>query len=247
MNSRSTNSTWLLGRWLARRGLLASGCLFLSGCPNPNLYQTARTVPKGELSGSAAAELFVVRAPADVDTAGEYKPEVRTTAGPSLPSLMLRVGVGEHTDLGFHVYNAAVLGMDFKHLIIRGDIDVALAPGAHVHSVPGNEVTYSGEFYQLPVLVDFNVSPAFSVVLSPGIAYVNSSREGSDNRNAMEGSSGYSGTMTRFGLGLNLRASSGFALHPEATWLHGVSRDEPWDQFLVGLGFTFGSLPTFRD
>lgn len=231
------------------RCLALGACLPLSGCPNPNLYQTARTVPQGEVSGSAAAELFVVRAVhrERLASTGIETRETPTKAHAALPSLMLRLGVGERTDIGFHVYNGGVPGMDFKHLLIRGDIDLAIAPGGHLHNIPGNEVTNRGSFFQLPLILDFNLSPAFSVVLSPGVAHASSDQESVTNSNALDGATSYAGGMTRLGLGLNLRGSAGFAVHPEATWLHGVSRDEAWDQLLVGLGFTFGALPTFRD
>jgi hypothetical protein len=90
-----------------------------------------------------------------------------------------------------------------------------------------------------------NVSEAFSVVVSPGVAYAlaTTSITSGDTYAQATGSTGF---MVRGSLGVEYRFSKKFALHPEVTVLKGFGDTEPL-LYLIGVGINFGAMPDYSD
>ena len=170
------------------------------------------------------------------------------------PSYHLRVGLIEELDLGFHVNNLSSVGLDSKFNFVRGRvIDLALDPGVQWYRVTvtsdlsGSEETSTIDVFYVhgPLLIDINLSEMVSLVLTPGIAYAVvsddvSSSDGSDASRSSEG------LFARLGLGVNVRVTNGFAVHPEVTAIRGFG-DSGDLIYMAGIGFSFGSLPSFAD
>lgn len=224
----------------------------LTGCPNPNIYGTPRTTPKGEISHTVAVE--AIRLSGDVETAttsgGTEKKSTSITV-PTFPTYQLRYGATENLDLGFSIRNASSLGFDAKYNPVRGEsFDLALDPGMQFFRISstsstGESAAVSIFYLHLPVLLGFNVSESLSVVATPGAVYAlatgtSSSSSGSD-RDSLSSSSGF---LARLGLGLNIRPSKRFAMQPEVTAMRAFN-DSSTMIYMIGLGFNFGTLPSF--
>jgi hypothetical protein len=96
-----------------------------------------------------------------------------------------------------------------------------------------------------PLLIDVNLSELLSLVFTPGVAYAIVSQDlvSEDERDAARSADGL---FARFGIGLNIRATKRFAIHPELTAIRGFQDDEALI-YMAGVGFSFGSLPNFDD
>lgn len=238
------------GRGTALGLVMASG-LAATGCPNANTYGTARTTPKGEISHSISAEGFGAQVEyARVDSNGQTQEDEADVFVPLPPSYHLRVGASDSVDLGFHVYNMSSLGFDGKVNVLKGRVDLALDPGVQWYRYSfgsGNDERTSVNVVYLhgPLLIDFNVNETLSFVVTPGVeyAYVSSDVDGDGELDVAVGSEG---VFARFGLGIDLRASKKFALHPEVTVFRNF-RDETALLYMAGIGFNFGALPSFAD
>lgn len=231
---------WILG---------AAGVgLFATGCPSPNVYGTPRTVPKGKVSHTVAAESVVYDANLNEDY-DEYEQVAgmdQDLAVPTLPTYLLRIGVAERLDFGLRVANASSVGLDMKWNLLRSPgFDVAIDP--MLQWAFGIDVTH----VHLPVLLGFNASESFSVVLTPGVMYGHSSEiEEIDSDVARLMSA--DGLSARVGLGFNVRPSPRFAIQPELTFLRSIQprEDSAFDElfvYVIGVGFSFGNLPDFAD
>ena len=230
---------------------LAALCgLLATGCPNANTYGTARTTPPGKLSHSLAAEGFGARVEYEsTNAAGETRKERADVFLPMPPSYMLRVGATDNIDFGLHLYNMSSLGADGKLNFIRGRIDVAIDPGIqwYRYSVDaGSDKTSVNVLYlHGPLLVDFNVNETLSFVLVPGVeyAYVSTDATGSSDFDVVATTDG---VFARLGVGVDIRASKKFAVHPEVTVFRNFGSDVAL-LYMAGIGFNFGNLPSFDD
>ncbi|MEZ4371553.1 MAG: hypothetical protein R3B07_12040 [Polyangiaceae bacterium] len=231
-----------------RRGLLlvAAASLCLTACPNPNLYQTARTTPKGKLGFTVAAEALGFQADTEVvDDNGNYSTEEATHNVPLPPTFQLRYGLSDEVDMGFHVYNFVSPGFDVKYNFMKDAVDLAIDPGAQVFTGSTGDENFWVVYGHLPLILDLNFSSSISMVLAPGITYARSSiKNGSDT--IFTDLNSNSGFIARAGIGLDFRISDGFALHPEVTFLRALN-DTNWTTYVAGLGFNFGKLPSFHD
>lgn len=224
---------------IVQAGALLATAAMLSGCPNPNIYGSARTIQPGQLQHTLAAEGLAV-----VGSSG--------AASPTLPTYMLRIGLGEQVDLGLRLANLTSLGADVKWNFIRGSTDLALDPGftgtyvsASASSGSSSSSASVGLFYlNLPLLVGFNLSENFTLLLSPGIgaavATGTATSSSDDGVRFSGGSYGYA----RLGVGANFRLSSSFAIQPEITGLKSFSADGIILSF--GIGISFGGMPRFQ-
>jgi hypothetical protein len=254
---------------LSTPGALGLGaiCCLLTGCPNPNIYGTPRTTPRGEVSHTVAFEALRISGEttqfeATRRTDGNYSTrEVKKDLSftlPLVPSYQLRYGAADSLDLGFSVRNLSSLAFDAKYNPVRSQsFDLAIDPGVQFfHVSAGSDSTSDGTgsgttavsvnvfYFHLPVLLGVNLSESFSLVATPGVVaavVTGTSSSGGSDRSSL---TSQGGVLARFGLGLNARVSPGFALQPEVTAMHAFN-DERTMFYLIGLGLNFGKLPVF--
>ncbi len=238
-----------------RPGLALAGCLLtlplLTGCPAMNTYGTARTTPKGKISHSLSEEGYGFST--KVTTTDSSGATTESTVGGFvpliLPSYHLRWGVADQVDLGFHVNNLASLGADAKINLLKGRVDLAVDPGVQWFSLSvgtqDNKESLNVFYLHGPLLVDFNVNETLSFVLTPGMMYTYVTSQLTSGSDA-ELATTTDGVYARFGLGINIRASKKFAVHPEVTVLRNFGDTETL-LYMAGIGFNFGHLPSFDD
>lgn len=225
----------------------------LAGCPNPNTYGTPRTTPKGEISHSIAAEGIYVSGQTQKVNVGTNGQPVTTNESvgfglPTLPTYQLRIGVSDEVDIGVAARNLSSLGADVKWNFVRGSVDLAIAPGLQYANLPFGKEPVHLFYIHAPLLVGLNLSDALSVVLTPGFVYLaaigtyTTTGTGADKNSVISAS----GALARFGVGLNIRPSKKFHIQPEVTGMRAFNDAE--GLFLMfGLGFNFGSLPSYDD
>jgi hypothetical protein len=225
--------------------------LWLSGCPNPSLYTTPRTVAPGSFVHSITLEGFGYigesKRPDDPRTpANEEAAERRSGFTPTLPSYQLRIGVLPTIDIGIHIHNLSSLGADFKWNPIRGFFDLAIDPAFQYFTIgntvgPGESITAHVFYFHAPVLLAINPTEWMSVVMTPGFTYgfYTGQVVGADMASTIKGA------LFRGSLGLQFRIWENFAIHPEASILKAL--EGPGITYNVGVGFNFGSLPSYED
>lgn len=225
---------------LQRLLYLGTAGLLLSGCPNPNVYGTARTITRGQIQHSVAIE--------GVGVAG-------SSAGfsPTLPTYQFRYGITDNLEFGARLSNLVMPGVDVKWNFVRGGIDLAVQPGVSVTyaSVSSSSSSSSAStdfvigYFHLPLLVGFNLSPSVSILLTPGIlgAFASGSTTSTDGSARFASGTGING---RFGVGAFFRVSNGFALQPEITAVRSFDPDAQGVVLSFGLGFQFGSMPNLQ-
>lgn len=200
----------------------------LAGCPSPNTYATPRTVATGKIAHTVAAE-----------GVGAVVEDV-TAFLPTLPTYQIRTGLTDSVDVGGRISNASSFGADIKWNPVRGDFDLALAPGFQVARLSRGDVSGAIGYVNLPLILGFNPTEWFSLVPTVGATMAFSSAEDlSTNDAAITGT----GFLLRTGVGANFRVSEGFAIQPEIT---GLINPDTGGLFLsYGVGFNFGDLPVF--
>ena len=225
-------------RWTRPLVGLALVGAFTSGCPSPSIYGTARTIPRGTVQHTLAAEVIGVGGNA-------------SGVIPSLPTYQVRIGLADNVDLGLRLGNLSMPGVDVKINFVRGAFDLSIVPG-----VQGIYAAFGGDgggflYANLPLVLGFNLSRSFSIIATPGIAYgaVFGTTSGCSSSSGCSSTSystyAGSGILPRLGLGFNIRINRTFALQPEVTAYY--SPDSSSAIFVGGLGFTFGSQPDFSD
>ena len=223
---------------------------FLSGCPNVNTYGTARTTPKGSVHHGISAEGWGFNAEIETtDSSGATQTQDVQFFLPLPPSYHLRWGVADQVDLGFHVNNMSSLAFDAKVNLFKGRLDLALDPGVQWYNVTvgtdSNNESLNVFYFHGPLLIDFNVSETLSFVLTPGVVYALVSTDliaDSDLQRATT----TDGVFGRIGLGVNIRATKKFAVHPEVTVMRNFGSSKALT-YMAGISFNFGSLPDFSD
>jgi len=203
----------------------------LAGCANPNLYATARTLPRGAVQHTLA-----------IEGVGAI-----TSAGsaylPTLPTYQLRVGVARRVDVGVRLANLTSLGVDGRVALLRGTVDVAIAPGLQGAWAPFSAGSPGLVYGQVPVLVGLHPHRRVTVVLSAGAGFgwvigesdslANTARAEA-HRDATD-----AGWVMRAGIGAQLRVTPRFALHPEVTAL--VTPDTGRTVLFTGVGLQWGA------
>jgi hypothetical protein len=236
-----------------RLAAIAAVVAFCAGCPNPNTYTTPRTVGSGHIAHTVALEGWGYSV-SSTSTTGSST----TVSGtlPTAPTYALRVGLGDSFEIAGRVANLSSLGLELKWNFIRSRfLDVALDPNGQIFQLSTTVDAGSGStadstlrvlYLHAPVLVGLNFNRAISLTLSPGITYGHASATVSSSSSGQNQASGTIGTIGRLGVGLDLRVSRGFALHPEITFLRTFD-DNPTLLYIVGLGLNFGTLPNYDD
>ena len=221
--------------------LVAGAAGALLGCPNPNTYGTPRTVEPGKVTHTVAAEAWGAtgETPGGASVGG-------TTPAP--PTYQARIGVADSVDIGLRLANFSSLGADVKLNPLRGNFDLAVAPGVQWFKITVGTASASVYYLHLPLLLGINLNEMFSIVATPGLLYsvVSGSTGTASGKDAAATTKG---VFARFGLGLDIRlANNRFALHPEITAMRNLQGDEgKVTIYMMGLGFNFGSLPKFDD
>lgn len=224
--------------------------LLASGCPNPNIYGTPRTLPKGKIAHTVAVEGVGYRftrrdeAVANGDT--------RTTGAALFvpPSYSLRVGLVDRLDFGMRAANFSSLGLDLKANFLRSEtVDLAIDPFVQ-WSFAGINTTH----IHLPLLVGFNVSRDFTFLLTPGMMYGVSDLDSrtEDDLSDLKQIMGTAGFYGRLGLGMDVRLTPRFGIHPEITVLKALhppqsSNFESTLMYTFGFGFNIGAQPDYSD
>lgn len=224
-------------RWTRPLVGLALVGAFTTGCPSPSIYGTARTLPRGTIQHTLAAEV--------IGAAGAGT----TFVMPTLPTYQVRFGLADSVDLGLRLGNLTMPGVDVKINFVRGAFDLGIVPGVQASYLGLGDVNFGVLYANLPVVLGFNLSRGFSLIATPGISYgvaFASSVRGSSGGSSVSASS-YQGTgfIPRLGLGANIRVSNTFAIQPEFTGLYGTESEGL--VFTFGVGFTFGGQPDFSD
>ena len=228
-------------------GVVCALGLLTSGCPNPNTYGTPRTIPKGKVAHTIAAEGIGYRLTRREQYVSESEPRDVATTLPVMPSYMLRVGIVDRLDFGFRAANFTSLGVDLKANFLRTpSFDMAIDPMVQW------AFAVDSTHFHLPLLLGLNLSDSFSIVATPGIMYATSSLDYEDDLSELKQLMGTTGLSMRFGLGFDARVSKKFAIHPEVTFLRAVN--PPTDTvfkdvtiFVFGVGFNIGALPDYSD
>jgi len=226
---------------VASTGAVAALC---SGCPDPNIYGTPRTTPVGKLSHTVAVQTASYSFDNTKQLGGVS--DRATTLLP--PSYQLRIGVVDTLDIGIRAALASTLGVDIKWNFIKTDVfDMAFDPSiqaSYYDSCSSDGGSHGQVYGNLPLLFGINVSDSVSVVPTAGITYGCASRVTLFGHSPSE-SADTRGVMLRGGLGVEVRVSPKFGLHPEITSLTYVGSDsKPAVSWLVfGLGFNLGALP----
>ena len=214
-------------------GLALVGAL-TTGCPSPSIYGTARTIPRGTVQHTLAAEVI------GAGVSGS------TVVFPTAPTYQLRIGVADNVDLGLRLGNLTMPGMDVKINLLRGAFDLALDPGIQGMFIATSDEGAGFMYLNLPAVLGFNLSRNFSLIATPGFAYAvafGTTRSSTSSTSATTYNG--SGFIPRLGIGANIRISNAFALQPEFTGYYNI--DNSAVIFTFGLGFLFGAQPDFSD
>ncbi len=224
--------------------------LLASGCPNPNIYGTPRTLPKGKIAHTIAVEGVGYRFTRKDEyvTNGE-----QASVGAALlvpPSYSLRVGLVDRLDFGLRAANFSSLGLDLKANFLRSEaFDLAIDPFVQ-WSFSGINTTH----IHLPLLVGFNPSRDLTILLTPGMMYgvSNLDTKTENDLSELKQIMGTAGFYARLGVGLDVRLTPRFGIHPEITVLKALhppdsSVFESTLMYTFGFGFNIGAQPDYSD
>lgn len=233
-------------------GLMAAALL---GCPNPNLYQTPRTVPPGEIQHTLAAEGIHLQSETKTVTPGTtasgqptstVSSSTNSLTDPMFPSYMLRVGLADTVDIGLRVPNLDSLGFDVKWNFYRSQgFDLAIDPMAQAMYFSIDDTKLFISYFNIPIIAGINVTDSAVIVLTGGFsaAYASASVTNTDSAEANGGGIGAMGA-----LGVQFRVGEKLALHPAVSvtrFFTGPAGDGDALSIVFGFGFNFGKLPIY--
>jgi len=227
-------------RWTRPLAGLALVGALTTGCPSPNTYTTPRTIPRGTVQHTLAVEALGAAG----SGGGAFLPP--------LPTYQLRVGIADQVDIGFRLSALSTIGGDVKINLLRSSgFDLSLDPGIQGAYVVGFTRDDSGSlgivYFNLPVLLGFNLSRNFTLLASPGILYTVFTGGSASSLSGDRSSVSASGIAGRLGVGFAARVNNSFAIQPELTVLFPLEGESSGAIFSLGLGFQFGSQPDHSD
>ncbi len=222
----------------SRIALCIGAVSMLCGCPNPNTYTVPRTLDPGRVQVSVAPEVYG----ATFNGTGGSSLSVVT---PVLPTVGVRIGLVDNFELGVRAPNLDSLAVDGKILLLRSTVDIALDPGLQAFFVGSSDGSVGVFYFHLPVLVGLNLSDKLTLVASAGTVYSVATATVNTSDTAEQGGSA-TGVLARLGLGVDIRVTKRFALHPEVTFMKGFG-DTSSLLFVAGLGLNFGAQPNYSD
>lgn len=188
------------------------------------LSQSAQALEEGQVQHQFGLEWFRVR-----DDAGAYEMPF------AMPYYGIRAGVADRVELGFRSnVTFTNLGFDLKLQAVDTEaLDLAIDPTLQYAWLWG--------WAQLPVLVGFNLSEAFQIILSGRISHAFPLVDESDPSD-LDDFFGSSSTAAGGGLGLYVRVGRRFAIMPEVQAVRGLGGDDPVILSFT-LGFAIGDQP----
>jgi hypothetical protein len=225
----------------------AGALALLTGCPNPNLYTTPRTLNPGDVQVQVVPEVIGVGYnQTTTTTTGQTTTQSASAVAPMVPTAGVRVGVADGFDFGARLTNLSTLSLDGKIRLIKGTVDLAVDPGLQGVYYAANGDTAGIVYLHVPLLLGFNLSENTTIVLVPGFVYSAATATVSNGNGGVSGVSSATGVMGRLGLGLDVRVSKRFAIHPEVTVMHQFS---DLNAYIVvgGFGFNIGAQPDYSD
>ncbi len=208
------------------------------GCADPNLLSTPRTVPIGDLAFTVGSNVEAfsaspVRAP----------PELGPPAfGWNPVAIGIRTGLASNVDVGGRL-GVGSLGIDGKYNLLRTDsFDMALGLGAQGYVTPrlGGAASYEPNaprwqwgrlMISLPAVFGINLGDHVTVVPIVGPAGL-----------AAFGGEGAWITYARGGLGIQLRPTKRFAIHPELNVLQSLGEARSHVLVTGAVGLSFGAV-----
>jgi len=212
----------------------------LSGCPDPNIYGTPRTLAPGDIQFQAAIDGYGGTASGT------------TGATPGLPSFGARFGLADRLDVGARLIDMTAVGGDAKYNFVRGRFDMAVDPIVQAYFVLPPQTTTSAANvgvlqFQLPLLLGINFDDATTLVFSPGfVASVATRSPQGIGLNTEQVAFASSGLGARLGIGLNIRTSDTFSWQPEVTAWHEFNGVDSW-VCVAGIGINIGAQPDYSD
>jgi hypothetical protein len=250
-SSQSGIPQW--GRTLLGIAGAVGALTLLPGCPNPNAYTTPRTLDRGQLQIQVAPEVIGASFNATTtQTATANGKTITTTQSssqsfvlPMAPTIGLRAGIADGFDVGARLQNLDSLAVDGKIRLLKGTFDVALDPGLQGYRLTVNNTGVGVLYMHLPVLLGVNLSKSVSIVASPGVAYALATATDSSSTGAT-GAATATGAFGELGLGLDIRTSKSFAIHPEISVMREFQNEDA-TMWIAGVGFNFGAQPDYSD
>lgn len=221
--------------------------------PGYNSYATPKVTPAGKIAAGFHVQVS--------GYSGEIENQKHQNYwAPTPPGVSGRLGLGGRWDAGVRLgtglglvgASALNLGGDLKWLAIPGEaLDIALNPALRFTSLsgevaqPDGSLTYEGVNHwevEAPVLAGINLDQALVVVVSPGVVFGWYSEPAVPLAYSTYGRL-VSGVAPRVGVGLNVRASDGLAIHPEATFVYTTQELNRHVIYTFGLAIQVGRLP----
>ncbi len=147
----------------ARLSCLVVIATLVTGCPSPNMYTTARTLPRGKMAHMVSVETLgaaVDNSQTDVEG---------SVALPSMPSYELRYGASDNFELDARVTLGLTLGLRGKYNFLRQrTVDLAVAPGVQYFGISSNESALRVFHGSLPLLVD-SIRSRLALAVTPSL------------------------------------------------------------------------------
>ena len=218
--ARAVQREWLL--------LVLAVALACGGCPSFSTLQTPRTVPEGELRFAALA-----------GGAGALSDEEGPGPRSAQFELSVRYGLSDRIDVGVKLYS---LGIEagVKWLMLRGPIDIAIAPAISYASFDDQMGTSFNAFYaHLPLMFGWNISDRVTLSFGPKLMFGYQFRSGAVVRDDLLL---IDGMLAGIYVSVPIRIGPAFWIAPEVNAYTNVTNGAVGDITIYqgGLAFMFG-------
>jgi len=208
--------------------LVLAVALACGGCPSFSTLQTPRTVPEGELRFAALA-----------GGAGALSDDEGPGPRSAQFELSARYGLSDNVDVGVKLYS---LGIEagVKWLMLRGPIDIAIAPAISYASFDDQMGTSFNAFYaHLPLMFGWNISDRVTLSFGPKLMFGYQFRSGDVVRDDLLL---IDGILVGLYVSVPIRIGPAFWIAPEINAYTNVSNAPVGDITIYqgGLAFMFG-------
>jgi len=208
--------------------LVLAVALACGGCPSFSTLQTPRTVPEGELRFAALA-----------GGAGALSDEEGPGPRSAQFELSARYGLSDSVDVGVKLYS---LGIEagVKWLMLRGPIDIAIAPAVSYASFDDQMGTSFNAFYaHLPLMFGWNISDRVTLSFGPKLMFGYQFRSGDVVRDDLLL---IDGMLVGLYVSVPIRIGRAFWIAPEVNAYTNVTNGAVGDITIYqgGLAFMFG-------
>jgi hypothetical protein len=172
-----------------------------------------------------------------------------TAFTPGLPTVGVRVGLGDRIDVGARVADFSSLAADAKLNFLRGRLDMAIDPGlqGYYYDLSGLTTPIAAVNLHLPLLLGLNFDEDTTLVLVPGlVATLATATAAGSGASTPQIAALSQGVGARLGLGLNIRASDKLSWQPEVTVWHEFNDVDSW-VYVLGIGLNVGAQPNYSE